>query len=104
MSLEKDKNKFSVNRPGQRDKDGKNSPDGKDPFTWKGPVKSLGFWVVIILISIFAYSLYTSSSKDFAEITYTEFLQQVENDNVISVTFIDRSIEGRLKSETDSTA
>ncbi|MCP4706487.1 MAG: hypothetical protein GY865_17960, partial [candidate division Zixibacteria bacterium] len=83
MSADKDKNKFSMNRPGQRDKGSKGSPDGKDSFSWKGPVKSLGFWVVIILISIFAYSVYNSSSQDFAEITYTEFLQQVENENVV---------------------
>jgi len=101
MSLDKDNKKFSMNRPGQKDKGGKGSPDGKDSFSWKGPVKSLGFWVVIILISIFAYSLYTSSAKDFAEITYTEFLQQVENGNVVSVIFIDRMIEGQLAAETD---
>ncbi len=101
MSLDKDNKKFPMNRPGQRNKGGKGSPDGKDSFSWKGPIRSLGFWVVIILISIFAYSLYTSSSKDFAEITYSEFLQQVENENVVSVTFIDRTIEGRLKVETN---
>jgi len=101
MSADKNDKKISMNRPNQKDKGGKGSPDGKDAFSWKGPVKSLGFWVVIILISIFAYSLYSTSSKDFAEITYSEFLQQVENENVISVTFIDRTIEGRLKAETD---
>jgi len=101
MSADKDNKNFSMNRPGQRNKGEKGSPDGKDSFSWKGPIRSLGFWVVIILISIFAYSLYTSSSKDFAEITYSEFLQQVENENVVSVTFIDRTIEGRLKVETD---
>lgn len=101
MSADKNDKKISMNRPGQKDKGGKGSHDGKDAFSWKGPVKSLGFWVVIILISIFAYSLYSTSSKDFAEITYSEFLQQVENENVISVTFIDRTIEGRLKAETD---
>ncbi len=100
MNSDKDDNKFSMNRPGRRDQGGKGNPDGKEPFSWKGPIRSLGFWVVIILISIFAYSLYTSSSKDTAEITYSEFLEQVENSNVISVTFIERSIEGRLKVET----
>jgi len=81
-------------------KDGPDKSDGKDGFSWKGPLRSLGFWVVIIITSIFAYSIYTSSSQDFAEISYTEFLNQVENGNVASVTFIDKTIEGQLNQET----
>jgi len=95
-----DNKKFSLD-PGRKPDKRKEGPDDKDAFKWKGPVRSLGFWVVIILISIFAYTLYTSSTKDYAEISYSEFINQVERDNVASVTFIEKTVEGRLKTETD---
>ena len=99
MNFKEDNNQFSDSPP-PRKKPGKNSPDGKEPFTWKGPVKTLGFWVVIILAFIFAYSIYTSSSNDVADISYSEFINQLENNNITEITFIDRSIEGKLKQET----
>ncbi len=96
----KDKDKFA-SRPPQKDpRPDKKEPEDKDKFSWKGPLKSLGFWVVIILASIFAWSLYSSGDQDIATIKYTEFKDQLENENVASVTFIDKSIEGRLKQET----
>jgi cell division protease FtsH len=52
------------------------------------------------LAFIFAYSLYTSSSKEVAEISYSEFIKQLEAGNISEATFIEREIEGRLKSET----
>ncbi len=101
MAYNNEEDKFS-SLPPKKDEDPKKRKEneGKDQFSWKGPVKSLGFWVVIILAFVFAYSIYSSSSQDFAEISYTEFLHQVSNDNVASVTFIDKNIEGRLKQET----
>ncbi|MCX6828611.1 MAG: ATP-dependent zinc metalloprotease FtsH [candidate division Zixibacteria bacterium] len=87
--------------PGRRpNRPGKTNPDGHESFSWKGPAKSLVFWVVIILAFIFAYSLYSSASKDMAEISYSEFLNQLEKGNVASVTFIEKEIEGKLKTET----
>ena len=77
MSSDKKDDRFA-DRPPRRPRRGeKEGPEGKESFTWKGPIKSLGFWVVIILAFIFIYSLYSSSSKDVAEISYTEFLQQL---------------------------
>nr|MBN2278267.1 ATP-dependent zinc metalloprotease FtsH [candidate division Zixibacteria bacterium] len=60
----------------------------------------MGFWVIIILAFIFAFSLYSSSGDDVAEISYSEFLHQLENSNIASVTFVERQMEGRLKTET----
>jgi cell division protease FtsH len=100
MMSDEEKNRFSETPDKQDRRKNKEKPDGKEMFSWKGPVKSLGFWVVIILAFIFAYSIYTSSSQDFAEISYTEFLNQVANDNVASVTFVDKTIEGRLRVPT----
>ncbi|UCD94142.1 MAG: ATP-dependent zinc metalloprotease FtsH [Candidatus Zixiibacteriota bacterium] len=103
MSSEKKDDRFADRPPRKSRRGDKEGPEGKESFTWKGPIKSLGFWVVIILAFIFIYSLYSSSSKDVAEISYTEFLQQLESGNVASVTFIEKTIEGRLKAETNLT-
>ncbi len=93
-------NNFS-NRDSDRQKPpGKGNPDGRDSFSWKGPIKSLGFWVVIILAFIFAFSIYNSSTGDIAEISYTEFINQLEKNNIREVTFIERNIEGVLKQQT----
>jgi cell division protease FtsH len=100
MKIDDNKNKFADNQPRRPGRPGKEDPAGKDSFNWKGPVKSLAFWVVIILAFIFAYSLYTSTDKDTADISYSEFLNQLEKGNIVSVTFIEREIEGNLKSET----
>jgi cell division protease FtsH len=95
-------NKFTNFRNKKPDKEGK-KPDGKEPFSLRGPIKSLGFWVVIILAFIFAYTIYNSTGRDVAEIDYTDFLAQLNNDNIRSVVFIDRSIEGELNTETSLT-
>jgi cell division protease FtsH len=98
MSFNDKDDKFSERPPRRPNRPG--DPDGKEPFSWKGPIRSVAFWIVIILGSIFIYSLYTSSSRDSAEINYSEFLAQLDKGNIASVTFIEKKIEGRLKAET----
>lgn len=100
MNSAEDKDRFSSQNPKRPGRPSKEDPDGRDSFSWKGPAKSLAFWLVIILAFILIYSVYSSSSKDVAEISYSEFLKQLENDNIASVTFIEREIEGKLKTET----
>ncbi len=100
MNSAEDKDRFSSQNPKRPGRPSKEDPDGRDSFSWKGPAKSLAFWLVIILAFILIYSVYSSSSKDVAEISYSEFLKQLENDNIASVTFIEREIDGKLKTET----
>lgn len=100
MKFSEEKNNFSNSQRKRSGRSPKDDSDSKESFSWKGPLKSLVFWAVIILAFIFAYSLYTSSSRDTAEISYSEFLTQLDANNVASVTFIERELEGRLKAET----
>ncbi|MFH2036484.1 MAG: ATP-dependent zinc metalloprotease FtsH [Candidatus Zixiibacteriota bacterium] len=101
MNSDKEKDKFSDHMPNRKGTDGKNknNPE-KDSFSWKGPIKSMGFWIIIILIAIFAYNVYNSNDAEVADISYSEFLSQLENGNIASVTFIDRTIEGRFNKST----
>ncbi|HDL04519.1 MAG TPA: ATP-dependent metallopeptidase FtsH/Yme1/Tma family protein [candidate division Zixibacteria bacterium] len=103
MKFSEDNKDFSRPPSGNKGRQRKDNPNDKDSFSWKGPVKSLGFWVVIILAFIFAYSLYSTSEGDVAEISYSEFINQLNNGNIASVTFVERTIEGRLSQETSLT-
>ncbi|MEW6015016.1 MAG: ATP-dependent metallopeptidase FtsH/Yme1/Tma family protein, partial [Candidatus Zixiibacteriota bacterium] len=78
MNSAEDKDRFSSQNPKRPGRPSKEDPDGRDSFSWKGSAKSLAFWLVIILAFILIYSVYSSSSKDVAEISYSEFLKQLE--------------------------
>ncbi|MDD5427100.1 MAG: ATP-dependent zinc metalloprotease FtsH [candidate division Zixibacteria bacterium] len=77
---------------------GKNKNEGpKEPGVWRGPGKSLIFWLGLFLVIIVIYTYYSGFNKDMAEITYTEFVQEMDEANILEVTFTDREIEGKLK-------
>lgn len=84
------------------DKKGRDPKDDKSDgqMNWRGAGKSLVFWVALILIVIVAFSYFQGVTSDEAEISYTEFLAQLENDNVIEVSFTDRNINGKLVNPT----
>ena len=85
------KGRFSL--PGK----GKDSSDKPTPPTgWRGAGRSLIFWAAFSLIVIAAYSYYTSFNRDTVEITYTEFVDEINNKNVSEASFTDRDVEGRL--------
>ncbi|MBN1212459.1 MAG: ATP-dependent zinc metalloprotease FtsH [candidate division Zixibacteria bacterium] len=77
---------------------GRNKNDGsKEPGTWKGPGKSLIFWLGLFLVIFVIYTYYTSFNQDTVEIHYTEFIKEIDNSNVLEVTFTEREVEGKLK-------
>jgi len=76
-------------------KDDPNKP--KEPLGIKGMGKSIIFWLALFLVFYIFYSTYSSFNKDFAEITYTDFLTELERDNVLEVTFTDQELAGKLK-------
>jgi len=55
------------------------------------------FWLALILIALAAYSFVSTFNQDTVEITYTEFLGEIDSNNVSEVTFTDREVEGHLK-------
>ncbi len=69
----------------------------KEPVGWRGPGKSFLFWITLALIALTFYSLYTGANSDKAEISYTEFVQEIDQKNIEEVTFKDREVEGKLK-------
>ena len=84
------------------DKKGRDQKDDKSDgqMNWRGAGKSLVFWVALILIVIVAFSYFQGVTSDEVEISYTEFLAQLDNDNVVEVSFTDRNINGKLINPT----
>jgi cell division protease FtsH len=55
------------------------------------------FWIALITISALLVNYYSFSRDTGAEFTYSEFIEQLDHDNVAAVTFIDRRLEGTFK-------
>ncbi len=75
----------------------KKGDKAREPMGWRGPGKSLLFWVSLILIAIVFYQVYSGMTSETAAITYSEFVEQIEAENVAEAAFKDRDVEGTLR-------
>ena len=73
--------------------------DGKPPFPWKRSSRTLIFWVALIAMSALLINYYNFGKAQQSEVTYTEFIEQLDTDNVGTVTIVDRKVEGTFKVE-----
>ena len=64
---------------------------------WRGPGKSLIFWMALLLIVFISWTYYTGLNQEAAEITYSEFITELERENILEVSFEERKVEGELK-------
>jgi hypothetical protein len=77
--------------------DGRKPPDGqKNGFKLKKGTRTLIFWVFLLLFSISLFQYYSRNKGGEVTITYTEFMQQLQDGNIKSVTFMDKDIEGEF--------
>ena len=76
-----------------RDRDDKPT----EGMNWKGTGKSLFFWVALILVAIVGFNYYAGLTTDEAEITYSEFIGEIEKNNIAEVSFMERNVTGKLK-------
>jgi len=75
-------------------------PEGKkDEFKWKKGTRTLVFWMILLLLSIFLFQYYSQSKRDVVTVTYTEFMQHLEESNVKKVTLVEKDIEGEFVRE-----
>ncbi|MBN1756520.1 ATP-dependent zinc metalloprotease FtsH [bacterium] len=78
-----------------------NKPDNKIPSDqnkWKGWTKSLIVWLVILAVVII-FAQYFSQMKTEPEITYSQFMDLVEEGTVESIVFEEKDITGELRKE-----
>src|SRR5688572_21872335 len=59
--------------------------------------KSVALWLLIILVPVFLYRLLVPPRAEIAKVPYSEFLEELRDGNVASVTIIERRIEGELR-------
>jgi len=73
-------------------------PDGKGGlgFNWKRGSRTGLFWIALILLAILAMQALSATKVRYTEINYTDFIQQVEADNVSTAIFIERWVQGEL--------
>ncbi|MBU2700670.1 cell division protease FtsH [Sporomusaceae bacterium BoRhaA] len=59
--------------------------------------RNVSFYLLIIIIAISIIDYYSSRTVTKQEVSYTQFLQQVNDQNVERVTIVDNTIKGKLK-------
>ena len=65
--------------------------------------RNVSFYLLIIIIAISIIDYYSSRTTNKQEIGYTQFLQQVEEQKVQTVTIVDNNIRGKLTDGTEFT-
>jgi cell division protease FtsH len=79
-------------------------PEGqKNGFRWKKGTRTLIFWVILLLFSISLFQYYSRNKGDVVTITYTEFMQQLDESNIKKVTLVEKDIEGEFTKEFTKT-
>ncbi|HUG40453.1 MAG TPA: ATP-dependent zinc metalloprotease FtsH [Longimicrobiales bacterium] len=70
---------------------------------WARNSRTLSFWVLFVLVSILLVQILGPRQREAADLTYSEFLAQLEQDNVSKVTIIEgKRLEGELRTAVAS--
>ena len=71
--------------------------EGRDPGRTNRLVRTVSFWALVLLVPLFILQIMNSSRQAETELTYTEFREHLQNENISDVTIIDgKWIEGSL--------
>jgi cell division protease FtsH len=71
---------------------------------WAKMSRSLAFWALVIMVPLIIIQMVSSGSRDVQELTYTDFMTELEQGNVLKVVVIDgKSLEGELRAPVGST-
>jgi cell division protease FtsH len=66
---------------------------------WRRSSRTLIFWIALITVSAILINYYSFGKSQRVEVTYTEFIEQLEGDNVHNATIMNRRVEGEFKVE-----
>ena len=69
----------------------------KEPTPWRGAGRTALFWLTLLAIIYIAYYYYGVLTANSVEITYSEFLQEIQAENIATVTFTEREVTGSLR-------
>ncbi|MCI0436659.1 MAG: ATP-dependent zinc metalloprotease FtsH [Gemmatimonadetes bacterium] len=76
----------------------RNEPGGNRDNRMGRYSRAASFWIILFLVPLLIINAWNSRSQNLTELTYTVFIEQLEAQNVDSVTIVDgRRVEGRLR-------
>jgi cell division protease FtsH len=63
------------------------------------PFRTLGFWALVLLLSLLAYRLYQGSFNvtPRADVSYTRFIHEVDTGNINNLQILENTVTGELK-------
>lgn len=65
--------------------------------------RNISFYLLIIIIAISIIDYYSSRTSNKQEITYSQFLQSVEEDKVERLTIVENTVQGKLRDGSEFT-
>jgi len=84
--------------------DGRGRPTAlKEEPSWKRGGKAAAFWIVLLLLAIFAWHFFSPEGKDVWNISYSDFIAEVDKENVKKATFYEKTIKGEFKEKITRT-
>jgi cell division protease FtsH len=75
----------------------------RDPGRYSRAAKSMAFWVVLMLLMFLAFRLYYGGRPQEVEISYTQFMAEVKNGNVKSISIVEKEVRGQFGAATTVT-
>lgn len=76
---------------------GKKPPENEPQFKWFKSLRPLMFWAVIFMAGLLFYQILVGGEKDRLNISYTELVEQIKQDNVNKVTFVEKELKGEFR-------
>jgi len=64
------------------------------------PARTLAFWVILMLSALLIYQFYSTAREATHEISYSQFLAQVNSGNILKLVAVDKELTGELVSPT----
>ena len=66
------------------------------------PFRTLGFWVLVVLLSLVAYRMYQGNfvAPQRVEVSYTRFIHEVDRGNILNLQILETTVTGELKAES----
>ncbi len=66
----------------------------------KNFAKGISFYIVIFIIILLIVSMLSNSNIESKQLTYTEFVIHIQNDNISDIKFIDNNVTGTMRNGT----
>lgn len=66
----------------------------------KNFAKGISFYIVIFIIILLVVSMLSNSNVESQQLTYTELVISIQNDNVSEIKFIENNVTGKLRNGT----